>query len=312
MPIFEADAAPISDGPILVDPDADQLTFETSSDVYPLSNPSEENASREGKTVRGAFGTQTLFLEPLVSLTPIDLSTTSTRDRMSPKTSVPSYAGGWWLVHSTIDRPTGPWAKSPAFSFNGRLLISCFDILNEQGIVQPFQLTKPHAIIAYKDRAPEMTSTTRRRPRVGNWRHRAEFTLSDQHAIPSRSAFPGKRCRVFVYPAAFSAGCTAEACAFRDSHEVFKEAGAEVIGISMDSVEKQNSFAKRFNLTYTLLADDGTVWKAFGVSNRLGGLLRGRVTYVIDKQGVVQHLFNSQVKVLKHVNEALETLKNMA
>ena len=140
-----------------------------------------------------------------------------------------------------------------------------------------------------------------------------DFTLSDQHGNPvTLSAFRGKKNVVlFFYPAAFSAGCTAEACAFRDSHEVFKEAGAEVIGISMDTVEKQNNFAKRFNLTYTLLSDDGTVWKAFGISNRLGGLLRGRVTYIIDKQGVVQHMFNSQVKVLKHIDEAIETLKKL-
>jgi peroxiredoxin Q/BCP len=138
-----------------------------------------------------------------------------------------------------------------------------------------------------------------------------DFTLPDQNGhLVTLSQFRGKKNVVlFFYPAAFSAGCTAEACAFRDSHEVFKEAGAEVIGISMDKVEKQNSFAKRFNLTYTLLADDGSVWKSFGVPNRLGGLIRGRVTYVIDKRGVVQHAFNSQVMVLKHVQQALETLK---
>lgn len=159
-----------------------------------------------------------------------------------------------------------------------------------------------------------MTATKKSTPKeIGIGDIAPDFTLSDQHGNPvTLSQFRGKKNVVlFFYPAAFSAGCTAEACAFRDSHEVFKEAGAEVIGISMDSVEKQNSFAKRFNLTYTLLADDGTVWKSFGISNRLGGLLRGRVTYVIDKQGVVQHLFNSQLKVLKHIDEAIETLKKL-
>lgn len=138
-----------------------------------------------------------------------------------------------------------------------------------------------------------------------------DFTLPDQNGNPvTLSQFRGqKNVVLFFYPAAFSAGCTAEACAFRDSHEVFKEAGAEVIGVSMDDVEKQNSFAKRYNLTYTLLADDGSVWKTFGIQNRFGGLWRGRVTYVIDKQGVVQHMFNSQVKILKHIDEALATLK---
>lgn len=139
-----------------------------------------------------------------------------------------------------------------------------------------------------------------------------DFTLPDQHGNPvTLSQFRGKKNVVlFFYPAAFSAGCTAEACAFRDSHEVFKDAGAEVIGISMDSVEKQNNFAKRFNLTYTLLADDGAVWKSYSVPNRFG-LLRGRVTYVIDKHGVVRNVFNSQVMVLKHVNQALEILKTL-
>lgn len=158
-----------------------------------------------------------------------------------------------------------------------------------------------------------MTTTKHTRAEIGVGDVAPDFTLRDQNGHPvTLSQFRGKKNVVlFFYPAAFSAGCTAEACAFRDSHEVFKEAGAEVIGISMDKVEKQNSFAKRYNLTYTLLADDGSVWKSFGVPNRLGGLVRGRVTYVIDKQGVVKHVFNSQVMVLKHVQQALETLKTL-
>ena len=76
--IFEADLIPQSDGPILVDPDADQMTFETSSDVYPMSYPPEENASREGKTLLGDFGTQTTFLDPEVQLTALDQSTDGT------------------------------------------------------------------------------------------------------------------------------------------------------------------------------------------------------------------------------------------
>lgn len=139
-----------------------------------------------------------------------------------------------------------------------------------------------------------------------------DFTLPDQNGNPvTLSQFRGeKNIVLFFYPAAFTPGCTAEACAFRDSHEVFKEAGAEVIGISMDSVERQNSFAKRFNLTYTLLADDGRVWKSFEIPNRFG-IMRGRVTYVIDKHGIIRHIFNSQFMVSKHVNEALETLKQL-
>ncbi|MBZ0289313.1 MAG: hypothetical protein K8I30_16960, partial [Anaerolineae bacterium] len=72
--IFEAEVAPISDPGILVEEDADQMTFELANDVYPMSAPAEENASREGQTVLGAFGEQTVFLEPDASLTPLDLS----------------------------------------------------------------------------------------------------------------------------------------------------------------------------------------------------------------------------------------------
>ena len=73
--IFEVDVPLQSDAPILVDPDADQMTFEASNDVYPMSVPPEENASREGKTLLGDFGTQTTFLNPDVQLTALDRST---------------------------------------------------------------------------------------------------------------------------------------------------------------------------------------------------------------------------------------------
>jgi TolB protein len=72
--IFEVNVQPISDPGILVDEDADQKTFELSNDIYPLSAPAEENASREGQTVLGAFGEQTVFLNPAANVTRIDLS----------------------------------------------------------------------------------------------------------------------------------------------------------------------------------------------------------------------------------------------
>lgn len=72
--IFEAEAQPISAPPIIVKTDADQMTFEASLDIYPQNTPGEENASREGQTVLGPFGQQTLFLFPDVAHTPVDLS----------------------------------------------------------------------------------------------------------------------------------------------------------------------------------------------------------------------------------------------
>src|SRR5262249_48790056 len=106
-------------------------------------------------------------------------------------------------------------------------------------------------------------------------------------------------------------GCTAEACAFRDSHEVFTDAGAEVIGVSSDSVDKHATFAGKHALPFTLLSDsDGAVRKAYGVPAALG-LIPGRVTYVIDRSGTVRHVFNSMTNIDRHVNDALDVVKQV-
>jgi peroxiredoxin Q/BCP len=114
---------------------------------------------------------------------------------------------------------------------------------------------------------------------------------------------------LYFYPKDDTPGCTAEACGFRDSYEVFKEAGAEVVGVSSDSVASHETFAAKHQLPFTLLADDGgTLRKQFGVKSSLG-ILPGRVTYVIDRGGVVRHVFSSQLGAQRHVQEALDALK---
>jgi len=116
---------------------------------------------------------------------------------------------------------------------------------------------------------------------------------------------------LYFYPKDETPGCTKEACAFRDSYEVFSEAGADVIGVSSDSVDKHASFADHHKLPFTLLSDaDGTVRKSYGVPTTLG-LLPGRVTYVIDRAGTVQRVFNSQINIGGHINEALEAVKQL-
>lgn len=141
-----------------------------------------------------------------------------------------------------------------------------------------------------------------------------DFVLDDQNGTPLRlSSFRGKKNVVlFFYPKASSPGCTAEACTFRDQFEDFVDAGAEVIGISVDSVQAQAEFASRNRLPFSLLADrEGAVTKAYGVPNWMG-MFRGRTTYVIDRDGVVQHVFNSQIQVREHVKEALQTLDRLS
>jgi len=117
---------------------------------------------------------------------------------------------------------------------------------------------------------------------------------------------------VYFYPKDDTPGCTAEACAFRDQYEDFKQAGAEVIGISSDAPEAHAKFASKHRLPFLLLSDrDGAVRKAYGVPATLG-LLPGRVTFVVDREGIVRHLFSSQFRATKHVSEAIGVLKSMS
>lgn len=142
-----------------------------------------------------------------------------------------------------------------------------------------------------------------------------EVRLQDQDGKEvALSSYRGqKNLVVYFYPKDDTPGCTKESCSFRDQYDVFKSSGAEVIGISSDSPESHKKFATKHRLPFTLLADvGGQVRKQFGVPGTLG-FLPGRVTYVIDKQGTVRHIFNSQFSPQKHITEALEilgTLKN--
>ena len=138
-----------------------------------------------------------------------------------------------------------------------------------------------------------------------------DFTLPDAQGKPVKlSDYKGKSAVVlYFYPKDYTPGCTAEACSFRDSYDVFKEAGAEVIGVSSDSSGSHQSFAARFGLPFVLLSDrSGAVRRLYGVPFTFG-LLPGRVTYVIDKDGIIRHIFNSQFAATRHVEEALRILK---
>ncbi|GAX36765.1 peroxiredoxin [Nodularia sp. NIES-3585] len=141
-----------------------------------------------------------------------------------------------------------------------------------------------------------------------------DFTLCAQNgSTVSLSAFRGQKAVVlYFYPKDDTPGCTAESCAFRDQYEVFKTAGAEVIGVSGDSNESHQKFAQKYNLPFTLLSDkDNQVRKLYGATTAFG-FIPGRVTYVIDKEGVVQYVFDSMLNFKGHVEEALKTLQQLA
>ena len=140
------------------------------------------------------------------------------------------------------------------------------------------------------------------------------FSLPNQdgNIVNIDSLIGKKNLVIYFYPKDDSPGCTKEACYFQDQFEVFKEADAEVIGISGQSVESHKNFANKYNLTYTLLSDQGNkIRKQFGVPTNFLGLIPGRVTYVIDKKGEVIYMFDSQLQATKHVDEAIQILKTL-
>lgn len=141
-----------------------------------------------------------------------------------------------------------------------------------------------------------------------------DFTLQSQSGSSvSLQDFRGQKSVVlYFYPKDDTPGCTAEACAFRDSYEVFKDIGAEVIGVSEDSPTSHQQFTSKYQLPFTLLSDTGNkVRQLYGVPATLW-VLPGRVTYVIDKQGVVRYIFDSMLNFKGHVEEALKTLQALS
>lgn len=141
------------------------------------------------------------------------------------------------------------------------------------------------------DRAPDFSATTY----DGN-----KLRLAD---------FLGKRALVlFFYPKDDTPICTQEACAFRDSYEQFLNVGADVVGISGDSAENHRAFAQRHKLAFPLISDsDGSLRKSFAVSKTMG-LFPGRVTYVIDREGIIRQIFSAQFASDEHVRQALAAL----
>ena len=138
------------------------------------------------------------------------------------------------------------------------------------------------------------------------------IALQDQNGVERRSdQLAGKSLVLFFYPKDDTPGCTMEACAFRDSYADLQALGAEVWGVSGDNAGSHQRFASRHNLPYPLLVDQNNrLRKAFGVPGVLG-LLPGRVTYVIDAEGVVRHVFNNLLDGPAHRREALECLKRL-
>jgi peroxiredoxin Q/BCP len=140
------------------------------------------------------------------------------------------------------------------------------------------------------------------------------FALPDQNGnnFAIESLISKKPVVLYFYPKDETVGCIRQACAFRDYYTDFQDAGAEAIGISSDMVESHVNFSAQYKLPFVLLSDkDKKVRNQFGVPSDMLGLIPGRVTYIIDKQGKIKYIFNSQIQIVKHITEALRILKNL-
>jgi thioredoxin-dependent peroxiredoxin len=116
---------------------------------------------------------------------------------------------------------------------------------------------------------------------------------------------------IYFYPKDNTPGCTTQACSFRDQYQDFKDLGAEVIGVSSDSVVSHQKFTQQYHLPFILLSDsDKKIRTLFGVPASLLGLLPGRVTYVADKNGIITMVFDS-MSGKNHIEKALAAIKKL-
>ncbi|NDP26728.1 MAG: peroxiredoxin [Flavobacterium sp.] len=139
------------------------------------------------------------------------------------------------------------------------------------------------------------------------------FSAKDNNGndFDSDSIIGKKPVVIYFYPKDNTPGCTAQACSFRDQYEDFKDLGAEVIGISSNSVASHEKFIQKYKLPFILLSDsDKKIRNLFGVKTNLFGLLPGRVTYVADQNGIIQLVFDS-LMASSHIPKALEIVKKI-
>ncbi|MBP6040944.1 MAG: peroxiredoxin [Flavobacterium sp.] len=139
------------------------------------------------------------------------------------------------------------------------------------------------------------------------------FTSIDTKGNPfdSTSIVGKKPVVIYFYPKDNTPGCTAQACSFRDQYEDFLDMGAEVIGVSGDDQDSHQKFTSKYRLPFLLLSDSNKkIRKLFGVPTSLFGMLPGRVTYVIDTNGVIQYVFNSMLAG-QHIPKALSAVKKI-
>jgi len=142
------------------------------------------------------------------------------------------------------------------------------------------------------------------------------FETQDSHGRDVRLAdFHGKSNVVlFFYPKSFTPGCTAEVCAFRDAYSELQAHDTVLLGVSRDPADVQQRFVQDFQLPFSLLSDfDQRISKAYEATGLLGLLLSTtkRITFVIDKGGIVRGVFRHELNIGRHLIEVRRTLKTL-
>jgi thioredoxin-dependent peroxiredoxin len=138
-----------------------------------------------------------------------------------------------------------------------------------------------------------------------------EFTSVDCQGKPVRlSDFRGRRTVLFFFPKAFTLGCTIENRAFRDNHALIRSLGAELVGVSVDRVQRQCEFAEKENLRFTLIGDESKeIGRAYGVLWPVLDVDR-RVTFILDPEGRVEKVIQHEIRVYRHLDDVLAWLRS--
>lgn len=149
-------------------------------------------------------------------------------------------------------------------------------------------------------------------PKVGDRAPDFELQAQDGRKVSLHDFAGAKSVVIYFYPKDFTSGCTAETKAFGENYDDILKLGAEVIGISSDTAESHAGFATECGARFLLLSDPGgKVREAYGAKSSLG-LIPGRVTFVVDREGRVRHVFSSQLRPRQHIEEAVGALKSLA
>lgn len=138
--------------------------------------------------------------------------------------------------------------------------------------------------------------------------------LNENGELISLANYVGKKLILYFYPKDMTPGCTAESCNLGENYNLLKEKGFEIIGVSPDPAKRHLKFIEKYNLPFTLLADEDRkvleAYNVWGLKKFMGREYDGvhRTTFVIDEKGLIEKIF-TKVKTKDHTNQILESYK---